>query len=150
MKVILVEEIPKLGKLGDVVNVARGYARNYLFPRSMALEATDGNVRQVEEKKKVEEKKSRKRIKSAGELVAKLDGMKLVFKVRVGEEGKLYGSITSKDIAEKILSDKGIEIDKRKIILEEPIKQIGSHVVPIVYFSEAKTNITVEIQEAVE
>ena len=150
MKVILVEEVPKLGKLGDIVNVARGYARNYLFPRSMALEATDGNIKQTEEKKRVEEKKSKKRIKDAGELVAKIAGIKLVFKTRVGEEGKLYGSITSKDIAEKILSDKGIEIDKRKIILEEPIKQIGSYEVPVVYFSEAKANITVEIQEAVE
>lgn len=150
MKVILVEEVPKLGKLGDVVNVARGYARNYLFPRNIALEATDGNMRHVAEKKKVEEKRARKRIKDASELVSKLEGLKLVFKANVGEEGKLYGSITSKDIADKILSDHGIEIDRRKIVLDEPIKTVGTYSIPIVYYSEAKASISVDIQEIVE
>jgi len=147
MKVILVEDVPKLGKMGDVVKVARGYARNYLMPRKLVLEATDGNIRHIEEKKKVEDKKSRKRLEESVKLVSKLEGMKVIFKVRVGEEGKLYGSITSKDIAEKILADSGIEIDRRKIVLDDPIKVVGHYNIPVVYHSEAKANILLDVQE---
>ncbi len=150
MKVILVEDVPKLGKMGDVVKVARGYARNYLMPRKLVLEATDGNIRHIEEKKKVEDKKSKKRLGESVKLVSKLEGMKVIFKVRVGEEGKLYGSITSKDIAEKILTDSGIEIDRRKIVLDDPIKVVGHYNIPVVYHSEAKANILLDVQELVE
>lgn len=150
MKIILAEDVPKLGKMGDIVNVAKGYARNYLFPRHMALDLTDGNKKQMDEKKKVEEKRHNKRIKDAASLISKLEGAKLLFKVRIGEEGKLYGSITNKDIAEKINTDFGIEIDRRKILLEEPIKVVGIYSVSIEYYSEAKATISVEVQELVE
>ncbi|HPZ07168.1 MAG TPA: 50S ribosomal protein L9 [Candidatus Eremiobacteraeota bacterium] len=150
MKVILVEDVSKLGKLGDIVKVARGYARNYLIPRNIALEATEGNIRHMEEKKKVHAKRARKRIQEAVKLVSKLEGIKLVIRARVGEEGKLYGSITSKDIAEKLLSDHGIEVDRRKIVLDEPIKIVGHYNVPIVYHNEARSTILLEVQELIE
>lgn len=150
MKVIILEDTPKLGKIGDVVNVARGYARNYLFPRKIALEATQGNLKQVAELKKVEEKRAKKRVKDAVELLSKLEGTTLLFKVRVGEEGKLYGSITNKTIADKIQEEYGVEIDRRKIMLEDPIKSVGNYSVPIVYYSEAKATVNIEIQELVQ
>lgn len=150
MKVILVEDTPKLGKIGDVVNVARGYARNYLFPRKIALEATQSNLKHVAELKKVEEKRMKKKVKDAVQLLSKLDGTTLVFKVRVGEEGKLYGSITNKTVADKILEDYGVELDRRKIMLEDPIKSVGNYSIPIVYYSEAKATVNVEIQELVQ
>jgi len=150
MKVILVENIDKLGKMGDVVKVARGYARNYLIPKNIALIATEGNMAKVNEKLKVEERKNKKRFKEAADLMAKINGIKLSFDVRAGEGGKLYGSITNKDIADKILTDHEIEVDRRKILLDEPIKTVGTHEVSIVYHSEARATVTVEIRELVE
>lgn len=150
MKVILVEDIPKLGKLGDTVNVARGYARNYLFPRNLAVDFTEGNKKQVDDKKRVAERRHLKKVKDASELLGKLDKAKLIFKVRVGEEGKLYGSITNKDIADKIQSEFNIEVDRRKISLDEPIKVVGIYNIPIEYYSEAKASVTVDVQELPE
>ena len=150
MKVILTENIDKLGKMGEVVNVARGYARNYLLPRKIALLATDGNIAHVNEKLKVEKRRSEKRLKDAVKLVAKLDGLKLVFTARAGEGGKLYGSITNKDIAEEILVKHEIEVDRRKIVLDEPVKNVGTYEVPVVYHSEAKATVQVEVKGLVE
>ncbi|MCZ6568655.1 MAG: 50S ribosomal protein L9 [Deltaproteobacteria bacterium] len=144
VEVILTEDISTLGNAGEVVRVRPGYARNYLLPQGKAMLATKGRVRELEHKRRVIEEKIRKEI-GGHELVAKrLDQTELEFQVLAGEEGKLFGSITNADIAGR-LGEQGIKLDRRKIELSEPIKQLGEYKVTLKLHREVSTQIRVKV-----
>jgi large subunit ribosomal protein L9 len=130
MKVILRQEHEKLGKVGDIVDVKDGYARNFLIPKNLAYPANAGNVRALEEEKKQAAQRASKEIKSSERLASELEKVSITLQMKVGEDDKLYGSVTSQMIADT-LKDKGFTIDKRVIELEEPIKALGIYNVPI-------------------
>lgn len=131
MKVVLLQDVKGLGKKDSIVEVNDGYARNYLIPRKLAVPLTEGLEKHIKEKKEAEQKKKEKEVLAAKELADKLGKSQIVIKVKAGESGKLFGSITNKEIADEIKKQLGIDIDKKKIELEDPIKQIGSYEVSI-------------------
>ncbi len=130
MKVILAENIASLGKIGDVVKVAAGYARNYLVPKGLALQATDRNVRDLEHKKRILTAKREKVRQQMLSLAEKLNQVKITLVRKVAEDDRLYGSVSSVDIA-KALEDQGFVIDRKDIRLTQPIKQLGEHQVSV-------------------
>jgi len=144
MKVILHEEVKNLGKIGEVVDVAEGYARNFLIPKKVAVEANIKNVRALaHEKKKIEEKA--KKIKGAAQQLSdKVSSLTLTLHAKAGEEEKLFGSITTMDIAEA-LKKEGIEIERKRILLDEPIKRVGSYSIHIKIHPELTTQLTVQV-----
>jgi large subunit ribosomal protein L9 len=147
MEVILRQYVEHLGKRGDIVKVAAGYARNYLLPRKLALAATDGNKRHVERERKIMEVKEADEKAQASAIASRIEAIDVVITRRVGETDALYGSVTSADIAE-YLKAKGFEIDRRKLILPEPIKTIGTHPVPLKLHRDV--TITIKVQVAKE
>lgn len=130
MKIILRKDFETLGKVGDTVEVKDGFARNYLIPQKIAFEATKGNLRALEEEKEQVARRSDKQLRAAQKLASELEKLSLTIQMKVGEEEKLFGSVTSQMIAE-VLKEKGIEIDKRIIELEEPIKALGIYSVDL-------------------
>jgi large subunit ribosomal protein L9 len=140
MKVILTQSYETLGKEGDIVNVKPGYARNFLIPNKIALDHTAGNMKRYDQMQKVKDVRQAKEHKSATTLADSLNKISCTATVAVGEEDKLFGSVTSQDIAD-LLKEKGFEIDKRKIILEEPIKALGIYTVPIKLHAEVEARI---------
>lgn len=130
MEVILREEVPHLGSIGDVVRVKPGYARNYLLPRGLAVVADKRHVKQLEHERRSAAEKRERAARAAQSLADKIAAVRLTFKARAGEEGKLFGSVTNMDI-EKALAEKGFAIERRRIRLDDPIKQLGEHRVPI-------------------
>lgn len=130
MKVILQKDIANLGDAGDIKEVAEGYARNYLIPKNLVIVANESSKKAMEHQKKLIRIKKEKRKKESQTLADSMKGVELVIPAQVGEEGKLFGSITSMDIA-KHLADKGFTVDKRKILLENPIKQEGEFTIPV-------------------
>jgi len=147
IKVILKEDVKGLGQMGSVVNVANGYGRNYLVPKNLAVEASPKNIKQFEHEKNVILKKAKLIVRSAEDLAKKISGITLTIEAQSGEEDKLFGSVTSMDIAEA-LSKQGVEIDKRKIVLEEPIKRLGTFSVPVKIHQDVSANVTVEVKKA--
>lgn len=147
MKVILKEDIPSFGKAGDVVDAARGYARNFLIPRKKAVEATEKNIKILEiERKNLEFKLKREKVK-AQKIVERLQDIVCTIEQKVGEGDRIYGAVTSKDVAEK-LDSQGISIDKRNIHLPEPIRQLGDFVAIIKLHPEVTTNIPIKVIKA--
>ena len=142
MKVILQKDIPNLGDAGDIKDVADGYARNYLLPKKLVLLANESSKKAIEHQKKLIKLKKEKRKKESEKVFDSLNGMEITIGAQVGEEGKLFGSVTSMDIAEKI-KEKGIEIDRRKIQLEGSIKQEGEF--EVVIKLEEGLNATVKV-----
>jgi len=142
VEVILRDDVPHLGKIGDVVRVKPGYARNFLFPRGLAIEASGKNLRVLEHQKRVIGAKAERERKGADAVAQRLEGMKLSVKARAGEEGRLFGSVTNIDV-ERLLAEKGFQIDRRRIALDEPIKQLGTF--PIVVQVGRDTRATVEL-----
>ncbi|HGE71427.1 TPA: 50S ribosomal protein L9 [Candidatus Poribacteria bacterium] len=142
MQVILKTNVDKLGREGDVINVADGYARNYLIPHKLAIEATEKNRRSLEHEKKVELDREVKHKKDAEKLASELANISCTIKVKAGENDQLFGSVTNADIAE-VLAEQGYTVDKKKIILEEPIKELGVFTVPIKIYQDITTNIKV-------
>ena len=145
MEVILKEDVNKLGHRGDVVKVADGYGRNYLLPGKLAIEATAANKAVIEQMKASSVRKSAKEKIQAEELSATMAQVELVFERKVGDNEHLFGSVTSGDIAQQ-LATKGFEIDRRKISLEEPLKQLGEFHVPIKLHREVTTHVKVTIK----
>jgi len=144
MEVILRQDVNELGLEGDIVDVAKGYARNYLLPNGIALEATPQNRKALElQSKKIELKRLKGR-QDAEKVKEKLEGVVVTFSQKAGEEGKLYGSVTTMDIASH-LEAQGIEIDRRKIVLEKPIKTVGEHEVSIKIYPEVTGSIKVVV-----
>lgn len=142
MKVILKEEIKTLGKVGDVVQVKPGFARNYLIPKGMAVEATPSNMKVIVHEAKIAEIRSQKAKKEAQSLADRLSKVSVTASVQVGEEDRVFGAVTSQDIA-NLLQESGFEIDKKRILLEEPIKALGVFEVPIKVHSEVEAKIKV-------
>lgn len=130
MKIILREDVERLGKRGDIVTVKDGYARNYLIPRRLALLATPGNLKTFEEEKKQQEVRENKARRLADQLAKKLKSVSITATVAVGEEDRVFGSITAQTIS-NLLKEKGFDVDKKKILLEEPIKALGVYTIPL-------------------
>ena len=147
MKVILKEDVKNLGEIGTIKNVADGYARNYLLPRNLAVEASDKSVKQFEHLKNQILAKAGKIKKSVDELAVKLSSITLSMEAQAGEEDKLFGSITTADIAEA-LSKQGIEVDKRKIAMEAPIKRLGTHNITVKLSQGVTANVALEVKKA--
>lgn len=147
MKVILLKDVKGLGKKGDLVNAKDGYARNYLLPKEIAIEATEGNLKTLKEKKKVEKKKREEEYNKALELKKKLDETSVVIKGKAGEGGKLFGSITSKDISAALKKQHNVKIDKRKIALDDNIKTLGTTIVEVKIYPEVVANLAVKVTE---
>lgn len=126
MKVILKQDVKDLGKVGEMVNVANGFARNFLFPRKLAAEATEKRVKEYEHWKRVADSRQKKAMSERKAMLDKIGGLQLVFQLNAGEEDKLFGSVTNKDISDE-LQKQGHSVDKRDIVLPEPIKILGQH-----------------------
>jgi len=144
MEVILREHVDNLGRRGDIVKVAAGYARNYLLPRKLALLATDGNRKHVERERKIMETREAEEKSQAEAIATRLGSVEIAIARRVGDTEQLYGSVTAVDIAE-YLKGKGFEVDRRKLILPEPIKTLGSHNVPLKLHREVTVPLTVRV-----
>jgi large subunit ribosomal protein L9 len=144
MEVILREHVDHLGKRGEIVKVADGYARNYLLPRKLALPATEGNRKHVERERKIMETREAEEKAQAEAIAARLSSVDIAIARRVGETEQIYGSVTAADIAE-YLKTKGFEIDRRKLILPEAIKTVGEHDVPLKLHREVTVPLKVKV-----
>ncbi len=142
MQVILRDRIENLGDAGDVVDVKPGYGRNYLIPKGLAYEASPANVRRMEAERAAQGRKEAETMGEARKQAGALEGVSLTFNARAGQEGKLFGSITNGDIADK-LAEQGIQIDRRQIELDETIKSLGVHSVPVRLHSQVRPEIKV-------
>ncbi len=131
MKVVLLQEVQGLGGPGTIKDVADGYARNYLLPKKLATAATAGALKQIEQMRATEERRQAKLDAQAAGLAARIEGQEVTFRVRAGEEGRLYGSVTNADVAEKLQQQTGEAIDKRRVMLDEPIHAIGTYEIPV-------------------
>lgn len=145
MEVILQKEVPMLGKEGDIVKVAAGYANNYLLPRGLAVRATSGNLKQLEAKRALMAKKEATARAEAEGLAKQVEGKKVRIEVRAGEGGKLYGSVTSKDVAEAVSSQLKIAVDKRQLEMAEHIKEAGAHEIKVRFYPEVEVSLTAEV-----
>ncbi len=146
MKVVLKDDIMNIGKMGQIIDVADGYARNYLVPRGLAIEANTKNIKSLEHEKRIIQEKAKKIKNSAEDISHKISTMTLVIKAKSGDDGKLFGSVTTMDIAE-LLQNEGIKIDKKRISLDEPIKRLGSYTVNVKLHSEISTQLNVQVVE---
>lgn len=145
MKVILIKDVKTLGKAGDIVETSDGYARNYLFPRGLAKGASEGNVKELNIKKAAEKKRKDEEKEEARELVKRIEAIKVNIEAKGGENGRLFGSITSGDISEALERQHKMKIDKKKINLPSPIKQIGEYVIDVKVYPEITAKLKVEV-----
>ncbi len=148
MKVILLEDVKSLGKKGEIVNVSDGYARNFVLPKHVGVEATEKNKNELKLQKQHEDKLAAERLAQAKELAVKLDGLTIEVSMKAGENGKVFGSVASKEIAEQASRQHGLTLDKKKIVLEEPIKSFGMHDVSIKLHPEVTGKLHVKVKEA--
>ncbi|MFQ5802314.1 MAG: 50S ribosomal protein L9 [Candidatus Methylomirabilales bacterium] len=144
MKVILVQEVPHLGRVGDQVDVARGYARNFLIPQKLAVEATSSNLRSLEQLKAYARQREGRLKEEAESTAGRLRDLTLTIIRPAGEQDRLFGSVTRSDVAEA-LAAKGIDLERKKIALESPIKALGTHAVPVHLYREIIAEIQVEV-----
>ncbi|MBE6067349.1 MAG: 50S ribosomal protein L9 [Clostridium lundense] len=144
MKVILLQDVKKLGKKGDVVNTSDGYARNFLFPKKLAIEANDSNMHVLNNKKEAERRQKTAEIEQAQKLAKEIQGKEILIKVKTGEHGRLFGSITGKDISEELKKKFNIDIDKKKIVVDV-IRQLGTYEVEVKIYPEISTKIKVVV-----
>jgi len=147
IEVILKEHVEHLGRRGEIVKVADGYARNFLFPRALALAVTTENKRQIDRERAKAEARDAEELTQAQALQTRLEAVELVISRRVGEHDTLYGSVTSSDIAEA-LGAKGLTIDRRKIQLGDPLKTVGDHVVPVKLHRDVTAEVKVKVEAA--
>jgi large subunit ribosomal protein L9 len=147
MKVLLQKDVKNLGKTGDLVNVSTGYARNFLFPRRMALEATETRVKEFTHLKSVAEAKKKKAVSERQEVIKKMQGVNIVIKASAGENEKLFGAVTNNDISNE-LERLGFSVDRRDIHLEEPIRTLGSHKAIVKLGDGAEAQLAVAVERA--
>lgn len=150
MEVLLLEDVEGLGEAGEIKRVADGYGRNFLIPRGLAVMATPGAIRQAQQRHEVEVRRASKELQEAQSLAQALDGLSVTFEARAGETDRLYGSITKANIAEALEALLGQEVDRRKIDLEESIKDLGTHAVTIRLAPGAEAKITVVVEREEE
>ncbi len=144
MKIFLREDVKNLGKIGEIVNVSDGYARNFLFPKKLAVEANTKNIKEFEHQKRVIQEKVAKIREASRSVAEKLSALTLTIKAKAGEEDKLFGSVTNMDIAEALRAE-GFDIDKKKITMEEPIKRLGLHSVEVKVHPEMSATVKVNV-----
>lgn len=147
MKVILLQDVKNVGRKNDLVDVAEGYGRNFLIPRGLAVEANQANLKQHEQRQKREAAKQAREEAEARETAARLADHTLVLKVKAGDGGRLFGSVTSSDIAEQVEKQLGVAVDRRRIELDEPLKTIGSHRVTIRLYPGVQAELRVDVVE---
>lgn len=145
MKVILREEVSNLGDIGDTVNVAPGYARNFLIPRNLAVTTESGSAKELQHIKRMVERREEKRRKELGDVRGTIHGTEIVFTLKAGEEGKLYGSVTTAQIGER-LAELGHDVDRRKIHVEEAIKTVGEHTATLVLATGIEADLKIIVQ----
>ena len=144
MEVILREDVPHLGSIGDIVKVRPGYARNYLLPRGLATVADKRNLRSLEHERRLVEERRRRAVSAADGVAKQLAAARIVISARAGEEGKLFGSVTNIDI-ERALAEQGLTVERRRIRLDEPIKTLGDRIVPVSLAAGVQSEITVSV-----
>jgi large subunit ribosomal protein L9 len=145
VEVILRDDVANLGKMGEVVRVKPGYARNYLYPRGLAVEANRKNLRTLEHQKRVITAAAERQRKSAEASAAKIEGLQITVRARAGEEGRLFGSVTNIDI-ERLLAERGVTVDRRRIELDEPIKQLGTFPVVVHVGRDVRATIQLTVE----
>ena len=148
MRVILKAEVRGLGRTGEVKDVADGYARNYLLPKGLAIEATGGELKVLAQERQTEKTKKDRAHQDAEEMAKRLGEVTLVFKLKAGEHGKTFGSVTAKEVADALKKEAKAEIDKTKIVLHEPLRSLGVHKVEVRLLSDVRANVTVAIEPA--
>lgn len=148
MKVILLQDVKSLGKKGEIVNVNDGYARNYILPKKLGLEANGKNLNDLKLQRQNKEKIAQENLETAKELAAKLEAGKVELSIKTGEGGRAFGSVSSKEIAQAVQEQMGYEIDKKKIQLKEAIKSLGVHIVPVKLHPEVTAELKVHVGEA--
>jgi large subunit ribosomal protein L9 len=148
VRVILKAEVRGLGRTGDIKDVADGYARNYLLPKGLAIEATGGELRQLAQERQTEKTKKDRAHQDAEELAKRLDEITIVFRLKAGEQGKTFGSVTAKEVADALTKEAKAEIEKTKIVLHEPLRSLGIHKVEVRLLSDVRANVTVAIEPA--
>lgn len=148
MKVILLEDVKALGKKGEIVNVNDGYARNFILPKKLGLEATGKNLNDLKLKKQNEEKVAQEQLDEAKALAAKIEAGKVELSIKVGEGGRTFGSVSSKEIAAAVKEQMGYDIDKKKIQLKDAIKTLGTHTVPVKLHPKVSAELKVVVKEA--
>lgn len=147
MKVILLEDVKSLGKKGEIVNVSDGYARNFVLPKKLGLEATSKNLNDLKLQKANEEKVAKQILEEARELAKKVEAGKVEVKIKVGEGGRAFGSVSTKEIAIAVKEQMGYDIDKKKIQLKDAIKALGTHVVPVKLHQKVTAELKVIVTE---
>lgn len=147
MKVILLEDVKSLGKRGQIVNVSDGYARNFVLPKKLGLEATSKNLNDLKLQKANEEKVAQQILDEAKELAKKVEAGKVEVKIKVGEGGRTFGSVSTKEIAVAVKEQMGYDIDKKKIQLKDAIKALGTHVVPVKLHQKVTAELKVIVTE---
>ena len=145
MKLILLEDVKSVGKKGDIVNKNDGYALNYLIPKKLAVEATKANMNDLELKKKAEEKRKKEELEEAKKIAEQLNDKVVKVRVKAGENGKVFGSVTNKEIADALAKQTGMDIDKKKISFDAPIKMVGRRIVKIKLHPQVTVELAVEI-----
>lgn len=145
MKVILTEDVKSLGKKGEIVDVSDGYARNFIIPKKKGLEATAANLNNLKLQKANDEKIAQENLDAAKALAEKIEAGLVTVPIKAGEGGKLFGAVSSKEIAAAFKAQTGIELDKKKIVLDEPIKEIGTHTVRVKLHKDVQANLKVDV-----
>ena len=148
MEIVLLEDVKALGKKGQIVTVNDGYARNFILPQKLGVEATSKNLNDLKLKKANDAKLAAEILAAAKELAAKLDESKVTLSIKAGEGGRAFGSVSNKEISKAITAQLGLEIDKKKIVLNDPIKSIGSFEVPIKLHKDVTARLAVKVVEA--
>jgi large subunit ribosomal protein L9 len=148
VRVILKAEVRGLGRTGEIKDVADGYARNYLLPKGLAIEATGGELRVLAQERQTEKTKKDRAHQDAEELAQRLGQVTLVFKLKAGDQGKTFGSVTAKEVADALKKEAKADIDKTKIVLREPLRSLGIHKVEVRLLTDVRANVTVAIEPA--
>lgn len=147
MKVILLEDVKSLGKKGEIVNVSDGYARNFILKTKKGVEANAANLNTLKLQKANDEKVAKENLEAARELGSKLSASPVEIRIKAGEGGKLFGAIATKEIAAAVKEQHGLEVDKKKIVLDEPIKELGTHIVKVKLHKDVTAELTVRVTE---
>ena len=147
MQIVLLEDVKSLGKKGEIVKANDGYARNFILPKKLGVEATPANLAKLKQQKAHEAKVAAQVLAEAKELAAKLEAGQVEMKAKVGEGGRLFGAIASKEIAQEVKKQFGLEIDKKKIVLKDPIKTLGKHEVQVKLHKDVTAKLAVNVEE---
>lgn len=147
MEVILLEDVKSLGKKGEIVKINDGYARNFVLPKKLGLEATSKNLNDLKLQKANEEKLAQERYENAKVLAKKIEERPVVVSIKAGKDGRAFGSVSTKEIAEAVKSQLGFEIDKKKMVLDESIKTVGTHIIKVKVHKDVNASLTVKVTE---